>query len=103
MANMNTRTDVKNSLSEEEKDEMVVAQADDDEAWEKAQHVRRRGTTSLEIPMELAVRAAFLAQLHHRTDLADWLTRIIQERVELEEAAFAGAKRELASMSRARS
>jgi hypothetical protein len=47
------------------------------------------------IPANLAARAAFLARLHRRRNVDDWLTRIIQERVEFEEAAFAGMKRDL--------
>jgi hypothetical protein len=45
----------------------------------------------------LAARAAFLAQLHHTSSVEDWLRRVIQERVELEEAAFVGFKRSLAA------
>jgi competence protein ComGF len=51
----------------------------------------------LSIPAELAARAAFLARLHRQRSIDEWLTHIIQERVELEEAAFVGAKRELAT------
>ena len=38
---------------------------------------------------------AFLAQLHRERNAEDWLTRIIKERVELEEVAFLEAKREM--------
>jgi hypothetical protein len=41
---------------------------------------------------ELAARAAFLAQLHRKKSVKEWLQLIIQERVELEEAAFVGMK-----------
>ena len=84
-------------LSQEEIDKIVVAQADDDSAWGKPIYVRRKKSASLSIPAELAARAAFLARLHRQTNVAEWLTHIIQERVELEEAAFVGAKRELAT------
>ena len=84
-------------LSQAEIDNIVVAQADDDSAWEKPIRVRRKKSASLVIPAELATRAAFLAQLHRRRSIEEWLTHIIQERVELEEAAFVGAKRELAT------
>jgi RNA-binding protein YlmH len=43
----------------------------------------------------LAARVAFLAKLHKEESLEGWLTRIIKERVELEEVAFTEAKREL--------
>jgi hypothetical protein len=82
-------------LSQEEIDKIVVAQANDDSAWEKPIYVRRKKSASLSIPAELAARAAFLARLHRQTNTDEWLTHIIQERVELEEAAFARVKREL--------
>jgi hypothetical protein len=84
------------SLSEREIDQIVVAQADDDSAWDKPTRVRRAKPASLSIPANLAARAAFLARLHRTKNVDDWLTRIIQERIELEEAAFIGAKQDLA-------
>ena len=39
----------------------------------------------------------FLAQLHRTKSVEEWLTQVIQERVDLEEAAFVGVKRELAA------
>ena len=93
---MNTQSEMKDKLSEEEIDRIVVAQADDDAAWEKP--VRRKAkAASLSIPGELAARAAFLARLHRKGSVEEWLTHVIQERVELEEAAFAGVKHELAA------
>ncbi|HZQ08082.1 MAG TPA: hypothetical protein VFD70_15975 [Anaerolineae bacterium] len=94
---MRTKGKSKIKLTEEEIDTIVIAQANDDSAWEKPVHVRRKKMASLLIPAELAARAAFLARLHREPSIEEWLTHIIQERVELEEAAFVGAKRELAS------
>ena len=82
-------------LSEAEIDRIVVAQAEDETAWESPIRVCRTTPTSVTIPSELAARAAFLAQVHRQANVEDWLTRIIRERVELEEAAFVGAKRDL--------
>ena len=81
--------------SEKEIDEIVVAQADDDLAWEEPIQVEMARATSLSIPAKLAARAAFLAKLHREKGLEEWLTRVIRERVELEETAFAEVKREL--------
>ncbi len=94
---MSPKSNTKKNLSEQEIDRMVVAQADDESAWEKPIGVRRPKPTSLSIPADLAARAAFLAQAHRTQTVDDWLTRIIQERIELEEAAFAGAKQDLAA------
>lgn len=87
---------MKKKLSQDEIDRNVVAQAVDESAWEKPIQVRRKKSASVSIPPELAARVAFLARLHRQNSIEEWLTHVIQERVELEEAAFMGAKRELA-------
>lgn len=81
------------TLSQAEIDERIVAQADNDSAWEKPIRVRQARSASVPLPSELASRAAFFARLQ---SVEAWVRRIIQERVELEEAAFAGLKRDLA-------
>jgi hypothetical protein len=86
----------KKTLSESEIDQIVTAKADDDSAWEEPIHVRRARPASLTIPAALAARAAFLAKLHRKATVEDWLRNIIEERVELEEAAFIGAKQDIA-------
>lgn len=91
----------KNALSEEEIDHIVESQANDDEAWDEPIQVSGRRETSLSLPADLAMRAAFLAKLHKEQDMRDWLRRIITERIELEESAFMEFKRTLASNHRA--
>lgn len=86
----------KTKRSEEEIDALVVAQVDDESAWEPPIHVRPASPDSLFLPSELAARAAFFARLHREASVEEWLRRVIQERIDLEEAAFAGLKRELA-------
>jgi len=49
----------------------------------------------ISMPDELVTRAMFLANLHHQTTVEAWLSHIIQERIELEEAAFEAAKQQL--------
>jgi len=85
----------KRKMTEKEIDELVEKQAEDDSAWEKPVRVRRNKSASLSIPPELAARAAFLAKLHRKPNMEAWLTRVIQERIELEEAAFIGVKQEI--------
>jgi hypothetical protein len=93
---MNSRKKMpRKKLSEQESDQAVESQADDDSAWEEPIHVRRAKPASLSIPAELAARAAFLARLHREKNPEEWLTRVIRERVELEEVAFVEAKREM--------
>jgi len=57
--------------------------------------VRNPKPTTLTTSAELAERAAFLVGLQRKANVEEWLTRIIEERVELEEGAFTGAKRDL--------
>ncbi|MGD0383179.1 MAG: hypothetical protein ABSA77_06660 [Thermoguttaceae bacterium] len=97
---MSTRDKTKKKSSEKDIDRLVISQVDEDSAWEKPIRVRRTKPASLSIPANLAARAAFLARLHRKTNVAEWLTNIIQERVEMEEAAFMGLKHDLTSKSR---
>jgi hypothetical protein len=82
-------------LTEDEIDNIVESQADDDLAWEKPIQAHRASQATLSISAELAARAAFLAKLHREKSVEEWLTRVIRERVELEEVAFNEAKREM--------
>ena len=84
-------------LTDEEIDEIVTAQADNNSAWEKPIRVRRSKRPNVPLPSELAARAAFFARLHHEGSVEKWVQRIVHERIELEEAAFAELKRELAA------
>jgi hypothetical protein len=84
--------------TELEIDEFVESEADDDSAWGQPVDVTVTNTDSeLSIPADLVARAAFLAGVHREESSARWLTRIIRERIEIEESAFAEAKREMAS------
>jgi hypothetical protein len=85
MAAMNLVTE---SVPESEIDERVISQAGDDDAWENPIQVYPPTESTVLIPPELASRATFLANLHRETTVETWITRIIQERIELEEAAF---------------
>ena len=88
---------IKKKLTEKEIDRLVTAQAHDNSAWGKPVRVRRGKPGSLSIPPELAARAAFLAQLHRTKNMEEWLRQVIEERIELEEAAFIGVKQDLTS------
>ena len=83
--------------SEKEIDEIVIAQADDDSAWDKPIRVRRSKSEAVSIPAEVASRAAFFARLHREPSLEHWIKKVIAERIDIEEAAFANAKRDLAA------
>lgn len=83
----------KRSLSEEEIDEAVTAQAEDDSAWEEPVKVSPAKSMALDLPSELVVRAAFCARMSRAASVGDWLRRVVQERVELEETAFALSQR----------
>ena len=84
-------------LTEKEIDQIVMLQADDNSAWEKPTRIRKIKPASVSISAELAARATFLAQLHRTKNLEEWLTHVIEERIELEEAAFIGVKQDLSN------
>ena len=70
MANIvGKRETMRNKLSEEEIDKIIVKQADDNLAWEEAIYVCKTEPTSLSIPANLAARATFLAKLHRQTSI----------------------------------
>jgi hypothetical protein len=50
---------------------------------------------TIAIPADLAARASFLAQVHRASGLEERITRVMRERIELEEEALAEAKRDL--------
>src|SRR5579859_4700626 len=77
--------------NQDEIDRFAISQSDDDSAWEAPIHVKRSRPTSLSIPGELAARASFLARLHREAGIDKWVERVVRERVELEELAFAEA------------
>ena len=93
MGYMSTKTNT--TLSESEIDQIVIAQANDDAAWEPLIQVERSTPALLSLPGDLAMRATFLAQLHRTKSVEEWLTRVIQERIELEESLFIGIKQRL--------
>jgi hypothetical protein len=99
MANMRTKKKAQ-PLAEQEIDQIVVAQAEEDAAWGNPVRVRKTKTASVPLPSALATRVAFFARLHREQSMEAWLERIIQERLDLEEAAFAGLKRDLATRYR---
>ena len=90
---MNPKKSKRHQASEEEIDKIVESQVEEDSAWERPIKVRRAKSTALSLPADLAARAAFLARLHREKNVEEWLSRIIKERVELEEVAFTEAKR----------
>lgn len=83
----------KGKLSQQEIDDIVIAQADDENAWEEPINVKVVVPDTMTLPPRLAARAAFFAQLHNMDSAEVWLQQIIQERIAFEEAAFAGIKR----------
>jgi hypothetical protein len=84
-----------NASTQEEIDQRVVAQAADDYAWDPPIQVQPIALTSLLLPAEVASRAAFIAHLHRKATVEEWLVHIIQERLDFEEAIYGNVKREL--------
>ena len=84
------------ALTDEEIDEIVTSEAEDDSAWSEPISVRSHQPASIALSGDLAARAAFLARVHREKSLKSWLLRIVRERIELEEGAFAEVKRTFA-------
>ena len=95
---MSTRKRSKTTtLDQEAIDQLVIGHSDDESAWGTPIRVKKSKQASLSIPGDLAARAAFLAGLHREVGVDKWVERVLRERVELEELAFAEVKKELAS------
>ena len=73
-------------------DEEILIASYDTEEWQSVANLPAEQAT-----YQAYARATFLAQLHRTPGVEEWLRRVIQERVELEEAAFVGIKRSLAA------
>ncbi len=85
----------KKAISEKDIDRAVIAEANDDSAWEAPVSVRKTAPTLVSLPAEIAARAAFVARLHRKTNLEQWITEILQERLAIEENIYSEVKREL--------
>jgi hypothetical protein len=75
-------------LTDEQVDDLVVAEADVDSAWHAPVEVRPGRGATVRLSAELAARAALLARLHRQTSTQAWLESIIRERVVFEESAL---------------
>jgi hypothetical protein len=89
----------RNKQTEEEIDAFVVAHAEDENAWDQPVHVVKKKSASVSIPASLADRAAFFSRIHREKSMENWLARIINERLDIEEAAFTGLKRDMFAKS----
>ena len=83
-------------LTEEKIDKIVIAQADNDSAWEEPVFVKAAEIKStIELPKILAAKATFFARLHKKATVEEWITSIIKERIDFEESAFIELKHAL--------
>lgn len=76
-------------------DELITAQVDDEQAWTAPIRVRRTKPTAISLSPSQATQAAYFACLHHERDLDSWVRRVVQERLDWEQAALAVVKRRL--------
>lgn len=94
----------KKQLSEAEIDDVVVAQAEDEDAWDAPIQVRPTGySTSIRLSADLIQRAKFFAQLHGQRGYQSWLKAIITERIQAEERMFTAIKRDVRMKGRRKS
>lgn len=64
-------------------------------AWDQPVSIKRKKAISVSLPVALTARAAFFARVHRKKSLENWLKQIIQERLDIEEAAFTGFKKDM--------
>jgi hypothetical protein len=76
-------------------DELVTAQADDERAWTAPILGPRAKPIAISLSPSLASQATYFARLHHERDLDSWVRRVVQERLDWEQAALAVVKRRL--------
>jgi hypothetical protein len=74
----------------------VTSQAGLGSARTPSTKVKWSKAAPLSIPGERAARATFLAK-HREKAVGKWVEQVLRERIELEEFAFAEAKKKLAS------
>ena len=83
-------------LTEEEIDELVVAEANDMTKWGKPVAVR---PNVIRFSTSVIEKAKYLAKLHKTSGYQTWLKQVVEERIKLEEELLSDIKRGLKSIS----
>ena len=90
---------IKNSKASKEDDRIdadVIAQADNEEAWEKNRSVTpSTRPTSIRLSPRTIDKAKFFARVHHVRGYQTWLKRIIEERIDTEYEVYKSLKSEV--------
>ena len=79
-------------LTEEDIDELVIAEANDMVKWGKPVAVR---PTTIRFSTSVIEKAKYLAKLHNTRGYKTWLKQIVEERIKLEEELLSDIKRGL--------
>jgi len=79
-------------LTEEDIDELVIAEANDMTKWGKPVAVR---PTIISFSTSVIEKAKYLAKLHNTRGYQTWLKQIVEERIKLEEELLSDIKRGL--------
>ncbi len=79
-------------LTEEDIDELVIAEANDMTKWGKPVAVR---PTIIRFSTSVIEKAKYLAKLHNTRGYQTWLKQIVEERIKLEEELLSDIKRGL--------
>ncbi len=79
-------------VTEEEIDELVIAEANDMTKWGKPVAVR---PTVIRFSTSVIEKAKYLAKLHNTRGYQTWLKQIVEERIKLEEELLSDIKRGL--------
>ena len=87
----------KKRLTEEEIDNIVIAEADDMTKWEKPITVK---PTVVLFSKSIIEKAKYLAKLHKARGYQMWLKQIVKERIKLEEKLLSDFKLEAKKASK---
>ena len=77
---------------EEEVDDIVIREANDLTKWEEPIRVKAPQATSIQLSPQIIQKVKFLASVHKEREYQDWLKRIIEERIQLEEELLESVK-----------
>lgn len=80
------------NITEKEVDEIVIREANDLTKWEEPIQVKAPQATSIRLSPQIIQKVKFLASVHKEREYQNWLKRIIEERIQLEEELLESVK-----------
>jgi hypothetical protein len=86
---------IKSTAKEQTIDNLVIEQANNDQAWEKELDINPKSQpTSIRLNTRTIQRAKFFARVHRQRGYQSWLKNIIEERINTEYELYKRLKRQ---------